>query len=45
MESSMERKQGPWTIRFTTEKHRDDFIGVTVDDVSRPPVGGPAPDG
>src|SRR4028118_1820573 len=32
----MERKHGPWTIKARTEKHRDEFITVYVDDVVRP---------
>ena len=36
----MPRKHGPWTIRKTVEKHRDDFIEVHEDHVIRPD-GGP----
>jgi len=32
----MERKHGPWTIKETTEKYRDDFIAVYEDSVIRP---------
>lgn len=32
----MERKHGPWTIRGTTEKHRDEFLAVYEDTVVRP---------
>jgi 8-oxo-dGTP pyrophosphatase MutT (NUDIX family) len=32
----MERKHGPWTIRETAEKYRDEFIAVAADSVTRP---------
>jgi 8-oxo-dGTP pyrophosphatase MutT (NUDIX family) len=32
----MERKHGPWTIRETAEKYRDEFIAVYADSVIRP---------
>jgi 8-oxo-dGTP pyrophosphatase MutT (NUDIX family) len=32
----MERKHGPWTIRETVEKYRDEFIAVSADSVTRP---------
>jgi 8-oxo-dGTP pyrophosphatase MutT (NUDIX family) len=32
----MERKHGPWKIKERTEKHRDDFIAVYEDSVTRP---------
>jgi 8-oxo-dGTP pyrophosphatase MutT (NUDIX family) len=32
----MERKHGPWTIKETTEKYRDEFITVYADSVIRP---------
>ncbi len=32
----MERKHGPWTIKETTEKHRDEFLEVYEDSVVRP---------
>jgi 8-oxo-dGTP pyrophosphatase MutT (NUDIX family) len=32
----MERKHGPWTIRETALKYRDDFIEVYADSVTRP---------
>lgn len=32
----MERKHGPWTIKGTAEKYRDEFIAVYADSVIRP---------
>jgi 8-oxo-dGTP pyrophosphatase MutT (NUDIX family) len=32
----MERKHGPWTIKETAEKYRDEFIAVYEDSVVRP---------
>ena len=32
----MERKHGPWTIKETAEKYRDEFIAVYEDSVIRP---------
>lgn len=32
----MERKHGPWTIRESVEKHRDEFLALYEDSVIRP---------